>query len=196
MNKPDHTTFREWVNLDVDGALPREHRGRLDEHLAGCAECRAERAELFALEALLNENALALRPGFRDEVLAALPAAGWENRHPRTWPFPAAVAVLLAALAAALLGSVHLGTAAPGLSALLAVGGMFRAAVLAGAGLLHASWKGLGLVVDQMFSSPMSLGVFGVLVLCLNLLLASMLRRRRAAESQGALRRGRVGNRR
>jgi hypothetical protein len=56
-------------------------------------------------------------------------------------------------------------------------------AALAGAGLLGASWTGLGLVLDKVISSPVSLGAFGLLVLCLNLLLVSLIRRRRPAEA-------------
>jgi hypothetical protein len=61
---------------------------------------------------------------------------------------------------------------------------MFQAALLAGAGLLAASWKGVGLVFQDVISSPVSLGAFGFLVLCLNLLLISMIRRRRPAGAE------------
>ena len=179
MNRPDHSTYRDWLNLDVDGLLAGEEKNRLEEHLAACAECRREHQELTALESLIRGSALAVRPDFRGAVMSSLPAAGWEARAPRTWRFPAAVFVLLG-LAAALLvtGSA---SAPSGLTALLAVGGMFRAAALAGAGLLAASWKGIGLVVEEVISSPVSLGAFGFLVLCLNLLLISLIRRRRPA---------------
>lgn len=186
MNRPEHSTYREWLNLDVDGLLAGEARTRLEEHLAACVECRREREELAALEGLIRRSAIAVRPGFRSSVLSSLPAAGWEGRAPRAWRFPAAVFVLLG-LAAGLLvaGSA---SAPSGLTALLAVSGMFRAAALAGAGLLAASWKGIGLVVEEIVSSPMSLGAFGFLVLCLNLLLISLIRRRRPTAA-GAARR-------
>ena len=179
MNRPDHSTYREWLNLDVDGLLAGGEKNRLEEHLATCAECRREREELTALEKLVRRSAIAVRPDFRTAVMSSLPAAGWEGRAPRTWRFPAAVFVLLG-LAAALLvaGSA---SAPSGLTALLAVGGMFRAAALAGAGLLAASWKGIGLIVEEVIASPVSLGAFGFLVLCLNLLLISLIRRRRPA---------------
>ena len=121
-----------------------------------------------------------MRPDFRAAVMSALPTAGWEARSPRAWRFTAAVIVLLGGFAAALLvaGSAP---AASGFGALAAVGGMLQAAILAGAGLLGASWKGLGLVLDELLSSPASLGAFGFLVLCLNLLLVSLIRRRRPA---------------
>lgn len=180
MNRPDHSTYREWLNLDADGLLAGEERTLLNEHLDSCAVCRREREELAALEGLLRSSAVAVRPDFKETVMASLQPAGWEARSPRTWRFPAAVFVLLGGLAAAFMVA---GPAAEpsGVSALLAVGSMFQAALLAGAGLLAASWKGVGLVFQEVISSPVSLGAFGFLVLCLNLLLVSLIRRRRPA---------------
>jgi anti-sigma factor RsiW len=189
MNRPDHSTYREWLDLDADGRLEgEEERARLEEHLASCAECREERQELRAFAGLLRRSAVEVRPDFRQAVMASLPTAGWEARaaSARTWRFPAAVLVLLGALGA---GMLLAGTdpSSSGFSVLLAVGGLLRAAILAGAGLLAASWKGVGLVVERVISSPASLGAFGFLVLCLNLLLISLLRRKRpAAEAKGA----------
>lgn len=180
MSRPDHSTYREWLNLDADGGLDSGDRALLDEHLASCADCRRERQEILALDGLLRGSALPVRPDFRVSVMSALPTVGWQARSPRAWRFTAAVIVLLGGFAAALLiaGSAP---AASGFGALAAVGGMLQASILAGAGLLGASWKGLGLVVDHVVSSPASLGVFGFLVLCLNLLLISLIRRRRPA---------------
>lgn len=177
MNRPDHSTYQEWLNLHADGLLTGEEKTRFEEHLAGCAECRQESEELAALEGLLRRSAIAVQPGFRTVVMSSLPAVGWEGRAPRAWRLPAAAFVLLGVAAALLItGS---GSAPAGFSALLAVGGMFRAAALAGAGLLAASWKGIGLIFEEVISSPLSLGAFGFLVLCLNLLLISLIRRRR-----------------
>jgi hypothetical protein len=180
MSRPDHSTYREWLNLDADGGLDGGDRALLDEHLASCADCRREREEILALDGLLRGAALPVRPDFRVSVMSALPTVGWQARSPRAWRFTAAVIVLLGGFAAALLiaGSAP---AASGFGALAAVGGMLQASILAGAGLLGASWKGLGLVVDHVISSPASLGAFGFLVLCLNLLLISLIRRRRPA---------------
>ncbi len=180
MSRPDHSTYREWLNLDADGGLDSGDRALLDEHLASCADCRREQEEIVALDALLRSSALPVRPDFRASVMSTLPTVGWEARSPRAWRFTAAVIVLLGGFAAALLiaGSAP---AASGFGALAAVGGMLQASILAGAGLLGASWKGLGLVVDHVVSSPASLGAFGFLVLCLNLLLISLIRRKRPA---------------
>jgi len=190
MKRPDHNTYREWLNLEVDGQLPPPQRAELEQHLAACAPCRAEREDLLALDALLQKNRIPVRPDFKDAVLASLPTTGWENRHPKTWGFPAAVFVLLAGIAAALFGSARLATAGPGASALLAMADMLGSTVQAGPGLLAATWKGLGMAFGEVISSPMSLGVVAVLVISLNLLLVSLLRRRRAAAS-GAVERGR-----
>ncbi|HSK79986.1 MAG TPA: anti-sigma factor [Thermoanaerobaculia bacterium] len=180
MNRPpDHTTYREWLNLDVDGMLPDEDRVRLEEHLASCSECRHEKDELVALDGLLRSSTLAVRPDFRESVMASLPAVGWEGRAPRSWGFPAAMFILLGGIAAAFFTTGP--ATSPGLGALSAVFGMFEAALLAGAGLLTATWKGWGMIFDELLSSPVSLGVFGLFVLCLNLLLISLIRRKRPA---------------
>jgi anti-sigma factor RsiW len=188
MNGPDHNTLREWVSLDADGLLPNEDRDPLEEHLASCPECRRERDELCALSALLERSAIPVRDGFRDEVMSALPSAGWEGRAVRAWRLPVAVFAALALAAVALLART--GAETSGLAPLVALAEMFGAAALAGAGLLAASWKGVGLLFEEVLTSPGSLAAFGVFVLCLNLLLLSLIRRRRAAapESGAAVR--------
>jgi len=185
--KPDHATYREWLNLEADGRLPRDERARLDDHLATCSACRTELDGLHELEGVLLRASLPVREGFRDDVMSALPATGWEARAPRTWGFPAAMFILLGVIATAVIGSGSAAGEHAGLGALSAIFGMFQATVLAGSGLLGASWKGIGLVFQEMLSSPMSLGMFGVFVLCLNILLVSMIRRKRtaAAETRG-----------
>ncbi|HBL26996.1 MAG TPA: hypothetical protein DD490_09195 [Acidobacteria bacterium] len=185
MTTPDHETYREWLNLEVDGRLPSAEAAELDEHLGSCEECRTEREDLLALEGLLQSNRIAVRADFKSEILSSLPTAGWENRHPKTWGFPAAAVFLLAAIAAALFGSSRLESLGGGASALLALADMLGSTVQAGAGLLAATWKGLGLVVAEVISSPMSLGAVAILVVSLHLLLFSLLRKRRAGVVPG-----------
>lgn len=182
--KPDHATYREWLNLEADGRLPRDERARLDDHLATCSACRTELDGLHELEGVLLQASLPVREGFRDDVMSALPVTGWEARAPRTWGFPAAMFILLGVIATAVIGSGSAAGEHAGLGALSAIFGMFQATVLAGSGLLGASWKGIGLVFQEMLSSPMSLAMFGVFVLCLNILLVSMIRRKRAAHAE------------
>lgn len=194
MSRPDHSIYREWLNLEADGRLPRDERVRLQEHLTSCTSCRTELDGMRSLESLLVRNRLPVRDGFRADILAALPATGWEARAPRTWGFPVAMFVLLAVVSATVVGTTP--GESSGLGALSAVFGMFRAAALAGSGLLAASWKGFGLVFEEMLASPMSLGMFGVFVLCLNILLIMMIRRKRSEVPTAAVSAGVASDRR
>ncbi|HYL05382.1 MAG TPA: zf-HC2 domain-containing protein [Thermoanaerobaculia bacterium] len=186
-DRPEHTAFRELLNLELDGRLTAEQRVRLDRHLDGCPECRAEREQLLALADLLQRSALVVQPDFSRRVMAAMPPAGWESRHPRTWSFPIAAFGALLAAGAALLGagSARLGSAYGVLSAL---GGLAQAALVAGVGVTAASWRWFQMFVEQLLASPASLVVFGVFVVCLNLVLFSLIRRggRRGARAVSA----------
>jgi hypothetical protein len=186
-DRPDHTLFRELLNLELDGCLTAEQQVRLQRHLLDCPECRAEREQLLALADLLQRSALEVRPDFSRRVMAAMPPAGWESRHPRTWSFPVAAFGALLAAGAGLLGagSARLGSAYGVLSAL---GGLLQAALVAGVGVTAASWRWFEMFVEQLLASPASLIVFGVFVVCLNLVLFSLIRRggRRAARVAAA----------
>jgi hypothetical protein len=178
----DHATVRDLLNLELDGCISAQQQARLDEHLAGCPQCRAERDELAGLDGLLRRSALSVQPEFRQRVMASLPAAGWESRHPRTWAFPAAV---LAALLAAGVGLLGAGSARSGSAygVLTALGGLVRAALVAGIGVTAASWRWFQLFVEQLLASSASVAMFGVFVVCLNLVLFSLIRRRRGARA-------------
>jgi hypothetical protein len=186
-----HAVYEEWLELELDGRLAPAERERLAAHAAECPRCGAARRGQERLGALLQEARVAVEPGFRARVLAALPAAGWEARHPRTWRLPLAAFALLGGLAAVLLGvsSAHVEPGGSVLGAVLALGGLARAAVLAGAGLLGASWKGVGLAVSELLGSPLNVAALGLLVLCLDLLVVSLVRRRRSAAAPAAGRR-------
>lgn len=188
MNQPDCATIREWLSLDADGELPPERQGRLAQHLESCPGCAAERRDLERLHQALAGARLAVRPDFRQSVMAALPAAGWEGRAPRAWRLPAAVFALLTAAAALVLGSTSpaAGAASSAVGALAAVAALLEASALAGAGLLAASWKGVGLIVAELLASRLLLSAFVVLIVCLNLLLFTLLRRRRTAPAISA----------
>jgi len=180
MNKTDCQTFREWIELDLGEELSARDRDRLADHLGVCAPCRAEREEAEALRRVLLRSRLDVRPDFRSTVMASLPATGWESRAPRSWIVPVAAMVLFALSAGFLLSSGAVAMP-PGMSALVAVGEMLRASTLAGVGLLDASWKGMGLLAGRVISSPVGFGVFGLMIVSLNLLVVSMIRRRRLA---------------
>ncbi len=147
-----------------------------------------ERAALARVSGLLAESRIAVRPDFRTAVMASLPPAGWESRHPRTWSFPLAACFLLATLGASAVvfflgGSGGVGAGSALLGAAVAIGNLLQAAVLAGAGLLTATWKGFGLAIGEALSSPVRMILFGGVVVGLNLLLISLVRRRKDVPS-------------
>lgn len=147
-----------------------------------------ERAALARVSGLLAESRVAVRPDFRAAVMASLPPAGWESRHPRTWSFPLAACFLLATFAASAVvfflgGGAGSGAGSALFGAAASIGNLLQAAVLAGAGLLTATWKGFGMAIGEALSSPVRMILFGAVVVGLNLLLISLLRRRKDAHA-------------
>jgi len=181
MKSMDHGTYVEWLYLEGDGELSPTEARSLEEHLATCQACRGEREALRRLECLMTEGRIRVHSSFRQQVLSRLPSAGWEAQHPRTWIAALIGLVVLGGGAAALLGTsaAALEPAAPFVGALMAVFDLFRASVLAGAGLLSASWKGLGLAVDSVLSgSIVNTVALVALVVGLDLLLIRLVWRR------------------
>lgn len=177
----NHELLREWLQMEFDGELDASRRADLEAHLSICAECAGERASLRRLGESLQAARLAVRPGFQSAVMAALPATGWESRSARSWAWPAALMVALGAAAAAVLASGSSADRGPVAGALGALVDLMVTATQTGAGLLAASWQGVGLAVQDLFGgSALRLGVFGLGVLCLNLLFFRLLRRRTA----------------
>jgi anti-sigma factor RsiW len=184
MNATDCGSFRERLELEADGRLGGEERHALDRHTQACAACREERRTLAALGRALERSRVGVRSGFAAEVVRRLPAAGWEGSAPRAWRLPLALLAALAAAAAALVGvsSARLHPGAPFAGALAAVADMVQTAALAGAGLLAASWHGIGLAIGELFAtSTGSLVAFVILVLAVDLLALALIRRRRPA---------------
>lgn len=184
--QPNHTHFREWLYLEPDGELNAGERSSLRQHLASCADCRQERRELAGMEEMIQQSKLTIGEGFTREVMADLPATGWETRSPRTW-VAALIAVLLLSVGSAWLiggASESVLSAAP-LAAAAAVWELLSASALAGAGLLAASWKGLGVALqDVLGRSIWNLLALGALVVCLDVMLFRLLFRRRSVESE------------
>lgn len=198
MNAADCTTYHEWLDQELDGDLPAARAAALAAHLAGCADCRLERRALAGLRDTLAAGRVAVNPNFAAEVMAALPAAGWEARSPRAWRLPMAAFALLAGAAAALAGvsTAQLYPGTPFLAAAGAVADLVAAAVVAGAGLAGASWSGIGLAVGELLAgSKATLAAFAGLVVGLDLVLLFLLRRRPAAAASGAAPRRRRGGR-
>ncbi|HMB51940.1 MAG TPA: zf-HC2 domain-containing protein [Thermoanaerobaculia bacterium] len=184
----DCVQHMEALDLALDGALPAAEARQLEAHLTGCDGCREERQRLLSLREALGEAKIAVREGFQNEVMAALPAAGWQTATaaqitttapPRRAYVRAAVLLVALGGASTLFFTLSGGDGGPLGGSLAALVSSLGAALVAGAGLLGASWSGLGMAIGEMFSeSPLTAVGLGVLLVCLSGLLVSMLRRR------------------
>jgi anti-sigma factor RsiW len=182
----EHTQVLEWLDLEVEGELAAPQRRRLADHLAHCDACAAERRRLVRLREALDDARVPVRADFRSQVMAALPPAGWQPAPaavPRRSLLAAALGVVALALASALLlTTAAAGGTLPGLGVLAALAELTAAALVTGAGLLGASWSGVGLALGEVFgSAPGVLVGFTLLLALLSLLLVSLLRRPRPA---------------
>jgi anti-sigma factor RsiW len=171
---------QEWLDACGEGTLDAATEGRLAAQLAADPRLQAEKASWQALHRVLREDRVAVRAGFQERVMAALPEPAWQ-RSPSRRVYPALVAALLACAVAAtflLSGLADQPLAGTG----LALADFLQTTLLAGSGVAAATFIGVGLGLEEMFAqSGASLFAFGIMVLCLNLLFFSLLRRRGAA---------------
>ena len=175
---PGEETIRLWIDLAADDALSPAQAERLTAALERHPAMRSEVRELERLHADLGTR-VDVREGFRESVMRSLPAASWEPVGRQGWGLAVALAAILAVVSATLMTLVGTSPGGPGLGVLAAIGGLIKASVLTGAGLLGASWRGVGLALQQALdASPLTLVLFGVAVLTLNLLFLRLLRRR------------------
>jgi anti-sigma factor RsiW len=179
MNLPDDTTILEMLDLEADGSLPEADRARLEAVLAEDPASRRELDELKAMPQTLAKSRVEVDPGFQSRVMDALPVAAWEPAGRQGWGLAAAIAVALATVSALLFGLSGAGQGAgPVLGIVAAVGQALQASLVTGAGLLGASWRGVGLALGELLTvSPLTTVAFGVAVLALNLLFFRLLRR-------------------
>lgn len=184
-----HQDYRDLLQMQADGELSRLEAQRLERHLASCEPCRREKRELERLDELLGAARVPVREGFRDEVVAALPSAAWESRHPASWAAGVALVLALGGGAFALTSGAGV-SASPLAEIFVAVFDLFRSSLLAGAGLLDASWRGLGLALGRLFDgSLLNLAAFGIFVLGVDVLfLRLLLRTRRKVRETAASR--------
>lgn len=176
MKTVDQATLLHWLDLDVDGQLSGTEKRQLDELLAADQALAKERRQLEILHEALGESRVDVREGFRDEVMASLPAAAWDRSASPAWRLPLAMMLILALGAAWSLGGVA--SEHPVASTGIAVLDFMQSTALAGAGIAVASWRGAGLGLEElMASSNLNLAALAFMVVCLNLLFVSMLRR-------------------
>jgi hypothetical protein len=185
------STLELLLDLEADGSVTAPEREQLEAAATrpGVAE---RRRELSSLHQRLAASRVEARPGFREQVLAALEPAGWEARHRRAWKLPVAAMVVLGSLAAMLLGrSAAEDGAAVGLAS--ALSDFLVAVAVAGGGLATASWQGLHLTLTDLVGASVGTQIaFVVLALGANAALfagiRSVLRRARASANTRAIR--------
>lgn len=183
---PPSTELLESLDLELDGALEPSRQAALAAALAGDAQLAVERARVARLHQTLIASRVPVADGFNARVMAALPAAGWEARHPRQWLLPVALIVALLVAAGLIVGLAD-GAAAPGApvaAAVAAIGDLLASSAVAGAGLLGATWRGVGLAVGEVLaaSTATKVALLGLMV-GLNGWLLLLVRRRPAAVS-------------
>ncbi|HEV8630858.1 MAG TPA: hypothetical protein VGV61_11110 [Thermoanaerobaculia bacterium] len=161
--------------MDPRDPDPQAHDPRPHVGTAGDEDDR----QLARLDALLASDRVMARPGFARQVMAALPArAPWADRRVQGWRSSLLALAALVALALGFLGigGARLAPASPALAAARAVADFGMAAALSGAGLLAASWRGVGMALGAALDLPAQV-VFGLGVLAVNALLLVLLRR-------------------
>jgi anti-sigma factor RsiW len=178
-----HSDLQELLYLEIDGGLGARERRELAQHLTECRECRREKEELERLHLLLGESVVEIDDRFSRQIMERLPEAAWETRSMAGWRIAIVVFLLLAASAGILsFGGDRLVAEVPLAGTAFALFGLFQSALLAGAGLLAASWTGLGMALDRVFEgSRMAFAAFGLLVLGLDVLFVRLLLRYRAS---------------
>ena len=184
MTHTDEATWQEWMDLDLDGGLETGQKARLATHLEKNAHLAEEHRCLGKLHALLEADRVEVCPDFTERVMERLPRASWEKAERRlpSWSLPVALVSIFGLAAAALLGG-SLAQESQIFGILSTVYAFLQATTLAGAGLLFATWRGVGFGLQEFFAgSQLSLVAFGAFVIGLDLLFLSYLKRRRPAE--------------
>ncbi len=178
MTDADRLTLVQAIDSWVEGALDDADARTLESRVAADRGLERERMSLERLARDLVAARVCVRPGFADAVMSRLPAHRSAPAN-RSWFIAIAAVVTLAVGAAALL---RFGSGGATGGPLAAFGDFAASVLLAGSGLLAASWQGVGeWVGDWLGGSTSRLVVGVVLVVGVNLLLVTLLRRRRLA---------------
>ncbi|HVS12394.1 MAG TPA: hypothetical protein VMV46_00590 [Thermoanaerobaculia bacterium] len=160
------------LDLWLDGGPERSAGADLSDRLAADAELAAEERALRALFSQLESARVTVKPGFADGVMARLP----RRRRAFSWVLAASLLVLFAAGG---LGLLRLAGVGGSLGVLSALGDFVATSLVAGAGLLGATWSGVGAAVREWLGpSPVTWGIAAAVLVSLGLLLLSLVRRR------------------
>lgn len=188
MRPIDQETLERWVDLDCDEALDGEEKRRVVARLTDLesdARVVAARHSNERLHLLFAESRVPVQEGFTERVMESLPQLVWARSSSRSSMGLASMMLPVAlvacfAVAAVVLTSRGFGSAEPhAFGIMVAVLDFLQASILAGAGLLFVSWRGIGIGLEELLGGAgLSLFAFASTVVFLNLLLFSLLRRR------------------
>ncbi|HVS65396.1 MAG TPA: hypothetical protein VMT85_18035 [Thermoanaerobaculia bacterium] len=154
---------------DAEEAAP----AGLSQALASSPLLAEEERSMRALFTQLREARVDVDADFTDRVMSALP----RRRSLVSWAIAAALLLGFALGGAALLSASGLDGGSLGLFS--ALGDFVATSLLAGAGLLGATWSGIGTAVREWLGpSPLNWVIAAAVMLSLCLLLISLLRRR------------------
>ncbi len=183
MKRQDHATMLQWLDEELDLEFDPSRSLVLETHLKQCADCRREKERSLRLRGLLAEDRVEVAPGFTARVMAALPVASWEARPVRSLGLAIALLLLLASSSALLLSASGAAEGSP-FSLLGSIADLLTTSMLAGAGLLGASWRGIGLVLQGLLTgSPATLMAFAATLVGVHLLLWRLMRPRQKAHA-------------
>jgi len=198
MDTIEQTGPAGWLDLEADGMLGSAGTTQLQEHFAqaelGSAEdlqaLKAEKALWAQLHQALKQDRAQVRDSFQGEVMSAVDMALWQKAEAGAWRLPFAMMLVLALGAAWTLGGVSAENPVIGAGSVLA--DFVQSTFLAGAGVTVASWRGVGMGLEELLaSSGLNWAALTMLVVCINMLFVSLLRRRPAlakmstADSEG-----------
>ena len=150
----DHLEISERLESYAKAELASAEAAEVARHLEGCESCRAELEVERALLSGFADLRISARAGCAQNVIDRLRAPSWGRQKPAAWAFPAAAMAIFAAAAAWL----SIGSSSPLSGLASTLGDLLATSLLAGAGLLGATWRGVGLAVRSAFSGdPLAL---------------------------------------
>lgn len=192
MDTVDYADAAMWMDLEAEGQLGSEESARLAKEIAAAEDRSADEARALAadraawanLHRALSTDRIEVRPDFEQRVMASVDLDAWRPQATPAWRLPLAMMLIFALGAAWSLSGVSADHPVMGTGA--AIADFLQSTALAGAGVTVASWRGVGMGLEELFAaSELNVVALGIMVLCLNLLFFSLLRRRPRAVAAG-----------
>lgn len=183
MGGQNHSEMLQWLEEAIDGELDSSRSEVLEAHLSECAACRQENESVLRLHGMLSDDRVTVAPGFAARVMKALPVEAWQVRPARSFRLAMVLLLVFASSSVLLLSASGVVGSAP-FTLFGSVADLLATAALAGAGLLGATWQGVGLVLrDLLTGSPTTFIGFAAALVGIHLLLWRLLRPRQKARA-------------